>query len=227
MEIQGAAFVLHKRAYQNSSAIVHFFTESSGRVDAVAKGAEVKSGKSRFNLQCFQLLDIAAKGRSDLLSLHRSESAGSAVVYEGKTLFCALYINELLKELLPKHDAVPEIFSLYKATLSSLTNDTELEVILRSFELQLLDLLGYGISFSDAHTGAALDVEGRYYYYPEQGFVPAGGGGNAIFTGSILNNISAMDFSNSETRKQAKLLLRHVIAHQLGGKPLKSRELFS
>lgn len=228
MEVHSLAYVLHKRAYQNSSSIVNLFTATHGRVDVVAKGSVVKSGKSRFNLQNFQALNIQCRGKTDLLNLSQAEAVSQPVILQGKALFCALYVNELLKELLPKHDSVPAVFALYQQTLNAIEDakdGTALEIALRCFELQLLDELGYGIAFEDADRSSALDDELSYRYIPEQGFVNADklrGG----FDGKVLNSLSAFDLSEPETRKQAKQLLRQVIAHHLGGKPLKSRELF-
>ena len=232
MEVQGAAYVLHKRAYQNSSAIVHLFTQSHGLVDAVAKGVTPKSGKARFNLQFFQCLETHCKGKGELLSLYSLEAIEQAPVLEGKALFCGLYINELLKELLPKHDSVPDIFQLYQTVqtaLRSATDSTDLEILLREFEVQLLNELGYGIHFVDASNDTELQASLAYYYQMEKGFMllaQADIRGNSYFTGSALHSISALDFSAAETRRQAKHLLRSVINHHLGGKPLKSRELF-
>lgn len=232
MEVLGAAYVLHKRAYQNTSAIVHLLTQNHGLVDAVAKGAAPKPGKARFNLQFFQLLETHCKGKGDLLSLYSSEAIGQAAVLEGKALFCGLYINELLKELLPKHDAAPDIFQLYQTLQDALrraNNSVDLEVLLRSFEVQLLNELGYGIHFVEALTGENLQENTAYYYQMEKGFIPLTQSdirSKSYFTGKALHNISALDFSHIETRKQAKHLLRSVINHHLGSKSLKSRELF-
>lgn len=230
MELQGSAYVLHKRAYQNSGAIVQLLTQQAGRVDVVAKGVTVKSGKSRFNLQAFQTLSVLAKGKTDLLSLHSSEASSAPFVFEGKTLFCALYLNELLKELLPKHDAAPDVFQLYEDTLAqlaSIAEDAGLEVVLRTFELELLEALGYSLTFLEYGTGAVLEDNACYAYYQEQGFVKVlDDRQRNTYLGKALNDISARDFSDVDTRLQAKSLLRQVVAHHLGGKPLKSRELF-
>ena len=151
---------------------------------------------------------------------------------QGKALFCGLYINELLRELLPKLDAVPAIFKLYQTLQGALRNandNTDLEVLLRRFEVQLLNELGYGIHFINASTGADLEHDKAYYYQMEKGFMPLAQSDirtKAYFTGQALHNISALDFSLADTRKQAKYLLRSVINHHLGGKALRSRELF-
>lgn len=228
MEVHSLAYVLHKRPYQNSSSIVNLLTVTHGRVDVVAKGSTVKSGKSRFNLQNFQALTIQCRGKTDLLNLAQAEAASTPVLLHGKALFCALYINELLKELLPKHDSVPAIFNLYQQTISAIEKAEDsmaLEIALRRFELHLLDELGYGIAFVDAETHSELQAELSYRYIPEQGFVNADKL-RGSFDGKVLYSLSAFDFSDDATRKQAKLLLRQVIAYHLGGKTLKSRELF-
>ena len=232
MEVQGAAYVLHKRAYQNSSVIINLFTQNYGLIDVVAKRVMLKSGKFRFNLQLFQLLEIHGKGKGTLLNLYSSEALGSPAVLEGKSLFCRLYINELLIKLLPKHDIVLDIFQLYQVVQTSLcvvSAAADLEILLRKFEIQLLVSLGYGIHFVEVVSGEILQNNTYYYYQMEHGFLPLDSAsirGNNYFTGETLRSISVLDFSDAETRRQAKLLLRSVINHHLGGKFLKSRELF-
>ncbi len=246
MEVQGMAYVLHKRAYQNTAAIVHLLTEQRGRVDVVARGALSRSARPRFNLHTFQPLNILCKGKTDLLNLYAAEASGQAVRLQGSKLFCGLYVNELLKELLPRHDAATEVFALYSACIHGLQQaegEAELQAVLRSFELHLLNYLGYGIVFAEALSGQALDDEQHYRYQNEQGFVLAspldsgsdsgldsgsGSGLNSggVFSGHALNSLSALQLDKPQTRQQAKQLLRQVLNAHLGGKALKSRELF-
>ena len=58
-----------------------------------------------------------------------------------------MYINELLIKLLPKDASHEELFELYENFLIDITEEKNLEITLRHFELDLLDMLGYGLDF--------------------------------------------------------------------------------
>lgn len=240
MSVSSPAYVLHRRPYQNTSLIVHLLTREHGRVDAVAQGAQrVSKGKQRFALAFFQELNVQCKGQSELLSLYRSESTSHPILLTGKALFCALYVNELLSHCLPRHEEVLAIYALYQHTLNELhthanshSDNCGIEWVLRRFELCLLNELGYGIQFAVANTGQVLADEHFYVYHLGSGFMPASNAPTAL-KGSDLNCIvqvlEAEDAShpNFDTaRITAKHLLRPIISSLLGGKPLKSRELF-
>ena len=58
-----------------------------------------------------------------------------------------MYINELLIKLLPKDASHEELFELYENFLIDIIEEKNLEITLRHFELDLLDMLGYGLDF--------------------------------------------------------------------------------
>jgi DNA repair protein RecO (recombination protein O) len=65
-----------------------------------------------------------------------------------KTSYSLLYINELLIRLLPKDAKQEDLFMLYEAFLEKVSSDSDLEITLRHFELDLLDMLGYGFDYN-------------------------------------------------------------------------------
>lgn len=240
MSVSSPAYVLHRRPYQNTGLIVHLLTREHGRVDAIAQGAQrVSKGKRRFELEFFQELSVECKGKNELLSLRSSESTSHPILFTGKSLFCALYVNELLTYCLPRHEEVLSIYNLYQHTLNELhahtsnaSNCDGVEWVLRRFELCLLDDLGYGIQFSRADTGENLADDQFYIYHLDSGFMPACKVKTA-FKGSDLNAIIQVMQEGctshpkfDEARVTAKQLLRPIISSVLGGKPLKSRDLF-
>lgn len=249
MSIDSLAYVLHKRPYQNTGYIVTFLTAEHGRIDAVAQGAQrISKGKRRFTLDAFQELNVQCAGQGDLLSLRHSESASHPMLFTGKPLFCALYLNELLSYLLPRQEEALTIYHLYQNTLGQLyacgyealdyeLKTTAQEWVLRQFELYLLDELGYAIEFMDALTGDALLDEQTYLYQTGSGFMASNHSTMAMM-GSDLNQIMALknggqlsqlgDFSHlsESARLTAKTLLRTVLSSILGGKQIKARELF-
>lgn len=233
MNISSDAFVLHRRAYQNSGAIIAFLSRSHGRVDAVAKGATVKAGKSRFSLTPFQCQCIVARGKNDLLSLHSSEPQSPPYSLTGQSLFCGLYVNELLYALLPKHENNTRIVDLYINTLDALTHADslpDLEIVLRTFEQYALDALGYGVQFTEAETGDALQLNARYRYQEGHGFIQVKPSSTTLnnddYLGESLLAIAEKNYATATIRMDAKRLMRRVIQSHLGNKILKSRELF-
>lgn len=240
MSVSSPAYVLHRRPYQNTGLIVHLLTREHGRVDAVAQGAQrVSKGKRRFALEFFQELNVECRGQNELLSLRSSESTSHPILFTGKALFCALYVNELLTHCLPRHEEVQTIYSLYQRTLNDLhahaQNTACMEWVLRRFELCLLDELGYGIQFAQAGTGDVLAEDQCYTYQIDVGFMPALNTHLALNGGDLNNMVRMMGESDvtlashpnfDAVRVTAKQLLRPIISSLLGGKPLKSRELF-
>lgn len=228
------AYVLHTRDYRDSSLLVELITPNYGRVSAVVRGVRstAKSAKQRRSMmQPFQPLLISWTGNSELKTATSFENRAVSLALSGTRLFSALYVNELLSRLLRHCDESSELFALYEWVLQSLVCEERIDVVLRRFELSLLENLGYGIDLhSDAATGLAIDAAQVYRFDAERGFVLSADGQAGVaarsFAGRDLLAIGAGEF-DSAARRSAKRLCRLAIEAQLGGKPLKSRELFT
>jgi len=225
-----SAFILHSRPYRETSRLVDFFSLSHGRVRAVARG--VRGNKAKYShMQPFVRLQIGCRGKGDLKTLAHCESDGGAVQLPGERLFSALYINELLYRLLPELDPHPQLFTNYSRLLALLEQRQDIEPLLRQFELALLDELGYGLTLDiDAETGNRVLENGLYQLIPDHGLIHCPADRSAqkagIFKGSELLAISAGNYQSAEVSRSAKRLLRMVIHFHLGGRQLRSRELF-
>ncbi|UTN75521.1 DNA repair protein RecO [Pseudomonas aeruginosa] len=145
-----ATYVLHSRPYKETSALVDFFTPL-GRLRAVLRGARGKAGALA---RPFVPLEAEWRGRGELKTVARLESAGIPNLLNGQALFSGLYLNELLIRLLPAEDPQPEIFAHYAATLPLLAAGRPIEPLLRAFEWRLLEQLGYGFALD-------VDIDGR------------------------------------------------------------------
>ena len=225
------AYVLHSRPYRDTSAIIELFTPEYGRLSAVARGVRRQSRRrsSSARTQPFSPLLVSFSGRAELKTLVASESAGQPHVLAGNGLFSGLYLNELLVRLLHRHDPHPELFAFYAATLERLASGEALEPVLREFELQLLDDLGYSVDFTvDAHSGLEVRKDCLYVYQTELGLVHSPrrpDNGKPAYSGADLKQIAGGDYSGAGATT-AKRLLREVLAGHLGGEPLRSRQLF-
>lgn len=110
------AYVLHSRAYRETSALVDFLTPQ-GRLRAVLRSARGKAGTLA---RPFVALDVEFRGKGELKNVGRLESVGTSAWLNGDALFSGLYLNELLIRLLPAEDPHPAVFDHYAATLLAL-----------------------------------------------------------------------------------------------------------
>lgn len=233
---QLSGYVLHKRAYRETSLLVDFFTFEQGRVGAVAKGARGNSKSDRKSLlQPLQKNEFELSGRSNLKNLGRLESLTPAVKLSGNALYCAFYINELLSRALPEAEPVVDLFAQYEQTLKQMAHCDQsslqqLEPLLREFELAMLLSLGYLPDFEyDAQSGEAINPNLSYTFTSSEGFTPSMPDVKTAIIGEYLIAISNgryKDTNDPKLKRALKLICRQALLEIIGDKPIKSRELF-
>lgn len=224
------AYLLHGSAYRETSQIIELISQRHGRVSLVAKGARRPKSKWKSSLRPFQPLLVSWSGRGTLFTLRNAEPTALAIELTGAALMSAYYLNELLLTLTHRGDPHPALFAHYGSALAELVDDPELEVTLRRFELSLLSEVGYGLNMDhDVESDRPLEVDRRYCYIVDRGPVPAGDdpATDLVFTGAELHAIAAGELQSPELLKSAKRLLRAVLARRLGGRRLKSRDVFA
>lgn len=243
------AYVIHQRPYRDSSALLEIFSEDYGRCSLVAKGIKRPSSKLRGLLQPFQPLLLSWVSRSDLGTLTDAEFFARPVAVKARYLPSAFYLNELIHYFLHRNDPHDELFNLYHATLDQLQNltgqqadDPLWQLILRRFELQLLQAIGYGLVLDHDVTSREPIKADRVYNY-QLGYGPVqvdhlSGDDHGIRVNGttllglldqqrILVNIHQPDDELMRVLREAKRLLRSVIDFHLGHKTLHSRELIA
>ena len=106
------AFVLHGRAYRETSEILDLLTRNHGCISLVARGMRRSKAGLRAILQPFQPVTISFSGRgSSLMTLQTAESGGPGVNLQGTSLMSAFYANELVLRFLHKGDPHPQVFA--------------------------------------------------------------------------------------------------------------------
>ena len=224
-----SCFVLHSRPYSNTSLLIEFFSQSEGRIPAIAKGARSRHSKLRGVLQPFVRLLAGFSGRGEVATLMAVEAGDNPVRLSGEALYCGFYLNELLMRLVLRGDPHEGLFSDYQEALAELASGVDMEPCLRRFEMRLLTRLGYGLCLdSDADTGEAVRPDRYYHYEIEKGAVmrAAGSRSDADVQGKTLLALARDRELDSVGRRQARHLMRRILSHYLGPRPLKSRELF-
>lgn len=220
-------YVLHTYPFKETSLVVELFSRQFGRVAAVAKGARRPRAAMRGMLQSFQPLVATWSGKSELRNLHGVEWRGGLHVLHGQALICGFYLNELMLRLLPREDPHDALFDHYEAALRALAHGDAQSVVLRRFETRLLQELGYALLLEhEAVTGQPLDAEMQYCYVVEQGPLRQDGEQSGVqLAGKTLLDMARDDYSDIQTLQQSKQLMRTLVSHYLGEKPLYTRQL--
>lgn len=229
------AYLLHVRSFKESSIIADCFSAEMGLVACLLKGAKRPKARWRGLAQPFILLNISWRGKGEVKTAIQLEAEQILPRLQGKKLLMGFYLNELLLKLLQRADPHPELFYDYHHVLSELdaaTEDSRCQAILRRFECCLLKSLGFGLDLHQDAKGEPITREVIYGFDLEYGFYPREvlpqSQNTLTISGATITALQGTsDFTNDMELLEAKKLMRFVIAHQLGGKDLKTRRLFS
>lgn len=220
------AFVLHSRPFRETSLLVDLLTMNFGRLTVVARGARSAKSKFRGILSPFLPLLVSFSGKTELRTLQQAEMDGGSYTFSPKVLLSGLYLNELLTKLLPIHESYSEVYQAYQTTLAALTKSLQPEIDLRLFEKCLLVNLGYGLQLNRTITNDPILSEKQYIFEFGHGLKPAKASSPTNFLGKNLLALHLSKLTTAEELRDAKRLLRGVLAILLGNKTIKSRELF-
>jgi DNA repair protein RecO (recombination protein O) len=230
-----AVYVLHTYPFKETSLVVELFTHGFGRVATTAKGARRPRSAMRGMLQSFQPLIATWSGKLELKTLHSLEWGGGLLLLKGEALMCGFYLNELLLRLLPREDSHGTLFEYYSLTLKTLAISQDLATTLRRFELKLLQELGYAIPLQNDVNDIPILEEATYRYEAEHGAVRLNSENSRAainraisgvqLAGKTLIDMANDDYTHAQTQQQSKLLMRYLLAHYLGDKPLHTRQL--
>ncbi|GHF84544.1 DNA repair protein RecO [Thalassotalea marina] len=223
-DVEQQAYLLHSRPFKDNQVIAEFLTKDLGKVAAVTYVSSSSKHSKKAILQPFIPLVITLKGKGNLKSASAIEATGKSFVLAGTHLFSALYVNELQCKLLTESVPSPLLFDFYQETISRLAQQQEVEPILRAFEWQLLQELGYALDFSSLE-----HLKCQYcQFLPDVGFIAF----EQSNQGSALERSHLLAIANEQALDKAamqtfKLLMRQVIHYLLDGRPLNSRKLFT
>ena len=217
------AYLLHQRAWRETSKFLEAWSRDYGRLGLVARGVRRPSSPQRSLLQPFTPLLMSWSQRGELGNLGAVEAAGRPVVLKGRPLMAAFYMNELLLRLLPRQDAHPDLYDAYARTLEALGGDKP-AAALRLFEVRLLSAIGYGLNLSQTSSGEGVESDLDYLYDLDAGPRPAMGrkGPGVPMRGRALLALEGGALDDADDLKAAKRLLAAALEQHLEGRALKT-----
>jgi len=214
------AYVLHTRAYRNTSLLVDVFSRHYGKVSLVAKGAYRERSALASIKQMFCRLEINWVGQAELKTLSNAQLCGQLYWFQGKPLMSGLYLNELLLKLLNLEDPHPQLFDCYELALTRLNQKIPPEICLRLFEKALLSELGFGLDFlhevdASGHRIGPIQPDRFYNFDPEYGLQSVDrvsmNSGSMNFSDS-MNDDRRLSFERRRTGKITQVSGRTLLA---------------
>lgn len=220
-------FVLHSYPYKETSLIVDVFSREYGRLSLVAKGAKRPTSALRSVLQTFQPLNISWTGKAEVRTLTAAEWVGGMLPLEKSALLCGFYLNELLVKFLLRDEANAILFDAYVSSLNQLAHNESAAIVLRKFELILLQQAGLLGDLTYCHrTRGRILVDEVYVLEPGVGVRLAGLAENLPqVSGKTLLDMSNGNYSDLQTQAQSKQLMRFLLSFHLHGAPLNTRQI--
>ncbi len=218
------AFLIHRRAFKDSSLLLDFFTQEYGKIRLVGRGLR----KSKTPLQIFQHMKISFSGKGELKTLTIWEADDEPRNLQGEVLILGIYANELIARLMQDHDPHIDLFKVYREFISKIPHleTQQRHWSLRLFENALLSELGYGHDLAKDINGDSIVQTTYYEYQAQSGFIPSEIG--KISGSTILRMLAQdiLDMPDVEQLKRCRDLNRARLQLLLGNKPLQSRSLF-
>ena len=220
-------YLIHHRKYRERSHIVHLFTQEHGRVDGILRQTPPPQ---------YQPICLQASGKSELKNFTKLEIVNQPIFFFGDAFFSGFYLNEILLRLCPLEVQMEQSFAQYAHTLTQLQQLVQqadpnqfLKQILRQFEHELLEDLGYALDFSTDANQLEIQSSLNYIFQLNEGFIPTAQASRATLNGqqilSMCQYEKGRDFGLEQLQLLTKLY-RQMISSLLGDRPLKSRQLW-
>lgn len=160
-------FILNAKPWRENSLYLEVFSRDFGRVALLARSARTRGSALSGLLVSFVPIEASWFGKEELKTLHRAEWLGGWAQPQGRALFHALYVNELILKCLAREDPYPELFDVLLETMKKISQFPQNIDTLRFFEYQLLKQLGFLPDFERDEHQQILDKNQFYDVSPE------------------------------------------------------------
>jgi DNA repair protein RecO (recombination protein O) len=144
-EYQTEAIIIKKTKLGEADRILTFYTPGFGKMQAVAKGVRKPKSKMAGHLELLTHSQINLIRGHNLATVTGAQTITAFLpLKEDLDLAsCGLYLAELVCQFAPDEETNQEIFHLLLDTMNRLCSAANRDVILRYFEMQMLNESGY------------------------------------------------------------------------------------
>jgi DNA repair protein RecO (recombination protein O) len=141
------AIVLKSMNLSESDRLVTFLTEDHGKVKCVAKGARKAKNCFWGSLEPMTQIHLIYFGKENqsLYRLNQSDIIESfqSIREDFAKLYTGIYFIELIDSMILEGHSDKQIYKLLQQTLAAMKQQSDLDSLIRLFEIRLLTLSGY------------------------------------------------------------------------------------
>lgn len=180
--IRVEAVVLRHMDWGEADRILWLFTRELGKVRVVAKGVRKLHSRKAGHLEPFTRVGLLlARGR-EIMIVTQAEAQDTFPILRENLLHMgyASYVVELLDRFTYEEGQNIAMYHLLADTLSRLCNETDVSLVIRYYEVRLLDLLGFRPQlFHCIVCGNEIQPEDQYFSAAQGGVLCPSCGRNA------------------------------------------------
>lgn len=145
-EYQTEAVVIKKTKLGEADSILTFFTPHLGKIQGFARSLRKPKSKMAGHLELLTYSTVSfSRGRGNIDTIVGAQTISAFMPLKNDLWLtsCGLYIAELVHQFIPEHQENIGLFQLLLETLNRLCEVENKELVLRFFELHLLESVGY------------------------------------------------------------------------------------
>lgn len=226
------AIVLKHAEFGEADQLLTLYTRERGKLRALAKGARKARSRKAGHLEPFTRVSLQiAKGKSlDIITQAEAQDTHSALSADLELLGYASTAAELADKFSSDDDENRALYRLLRDTLERLERDPDPELVLRYYEVRLLDLVGFRPELQHCLScGREIQAEDQYFdvrkggvLCPDCGRREAGASPISVNALKYLRHFQRSDYAEARrahpgagARKELDTLMDHYLTYLL------------
>lgn len=170
------AVVLRHSDYGEADRLLTLYTRQRGKMRVIAKGARKIASRKAGHIEPFTHVKLQLAVGRDMFILTQADTVDAYLPLRDDLLLLshAAYAVELLDRFTYENNDVenPAIFRLLTDTLSRLASGADVWLVLRFYEMRLLDQLGFRPQlFECVNCGRAIQPEDQFFSFNAGGVI--------------------------------------------------------
>ena len=173
--LRAEAIVLRHSDWGEADRLVTLYTRQRGKTRALAKGARKVTSRKAGHLEPFTHVTLQLASGRDLFIVEQAETIDAYMPLREDLALTgyASYILELLDRFTYEdEEGNPALFKLLTETLSRLASRADPWLVIRYYEMRLLEFLGFRPQlFECANCGRQIEPEDQFFSYSAGGVI--------------------------------------------------------
>lgn len=169
------AVVLRHSDYGEADRLLTMYTRQLGKTRAIAKGARKIASRKAGHLEPFTHVKLQLSKGRDMLLITQADTVDAYLPLREDLILTsqAAYVLELLDRFTYEGDTEnPSTFQLLTETLSRLASQSDPWLVIRYYEMRLLDYLGFRPQlFACANCGREIKAEDQFFSFSAGGVI--------------------------------------------------------